>query len=84
MSPHDNWPSRGRTCDDCGVPLPPGNARLCPDCDTADPIEDEHEIRVSESCPWCGGSGGGDEPALFCRYCRGTGVQRHVYYDEED
>ena len=65
-------------CRYCGAQLPPGNlaSRLCPDCDEADPAD--------QTCPWCHGSGGGDEPALFCRYCRGTGVQRHVYHEEDE
>lgn len=58
---------------------------LCEQCaiDATEGQEEGEEVMEDENaCPVCGGSGGGTEPALMCRVCKGTGERKVPEYEE--
>jgi DnaJ-class molecular chaperone len=52
-------------CETCGLPL-----WVC-DCESM-----TETVPDNETCFRCGGSGGGEDDALQCRACNGTGSSR--------
>jgi len=76
-------------CGKCGQVMTPQNSRVHPELflhDACLPAQDEWDEDFdgdSSVCPACHGSGGGADPALGCRQCRGSGLYRPCLEDDE-